>query len=282
MHATVPETLKPRIETLQNMPPLNPADMGHTSSEEVAERMQPLVRTLNHFAHTEKKTDDTKEHLRALHNNSPLHQVTLPLWWAHEGPHGQYIDDELKALGTEPAEDANGDMPWVYPFMGALSRRSRSLDRALNIASVGTAATHEHTTKNGYVRLRQISRGHGAEEFAHGISQIIPQEAAHYALYRGWLTHELSHANRWERWLGTKFIQASWMPVGAKRKEHRADFGNVAVKLYGDSGLDDQVDKMQFNTERLLANGNGLLPKFVVKAVRECVEMYRAEQPQLV
>lgn len=275
---TVPEILRRPIEKLESIEPLHPEDMGHTTDHETVERMQPLVRPLTHFARTEKKTEDTQAHLRTIHPRSQTHQITLPLWESHELPHGQIIDDELVALGSGPAEDADGSIPVLYPVLGLLGTHSEAFDRALSIATVGTAATHEYTTMNGYKQLKKRCHSLGATAFAETIGKIIPQEASHYGLYRTWLSHELSHANRWERWLGKKMISMSWQPVGAKKKEYRADFGSVALEIFGDTGVDNQAAKIQSTADKLLGEGEGLLPGFAVTSIRRCVEQYKQQQ----
>lgn len=274
---SIPETLRRPIEKLEVIKPLEPTMFEHTVDPVVIERMQPLVRPLIHFARTEKKTEDTQRHLRTIHPRSAVHQVTLPLWEAHELPHGQIIDDELVALGGEPAEDPDGSVPVLYPVLGMLGSVSERFDKALTIATVGTAVTHEYTTLNGYKKLRDRSRELGAAGFAEAINQIIPQEASHYGLYRTWLKHELSEAKSWERWLGKKMLSMSWQPVGAKRAIHRADFGSVALNIFGEDGLNRQVESLQHTADKLLGEGEGLLPGFVTKAIQGCVERYRSE-----
>lgn len=273
--SALPETLKRPIERLERIEPLNPMDYGHTEDPEVIERMQSLIRPLQHFSTTEKGTGDTIEHLFTMFPNSEIHRASLPLWLAHESEHGVIIDDELKALGAKTGDEPTGKIPALYHALGFIGEMSDGLNIALGITASGTAVSHEFTTKGAYVKLAEEVEKKGASEFAEALRDIMPQESAHLAYYIPLFKYYYGQANHWQRWLGMRMMRLSWQPVGAKQKARRADFGSIACEVYGEETMDEEASRLQRKISKLLLAGEDLLPKFIEERVRGSVAAYK-------
>ncbi len=276
----IPEALQIPLARLEAVTPLDPNNVEHTTSPDVIRALLPVMaRPLRHISTTEKATDDYVPHLLTIHSDSELHARSLPIWHSHEGPHAVIADGELAALGLEAGDEPTGKIPATYHVLGLLTRHSESLGRAIAITSTATAAINETSTQRVYAaQYKKYLELDPQSGYAVTLKEIMKQEATHAGFYDASLRHLMSESAPWERWLGRKLLQFSWQPVGAKKKSRRPDVGAIAVEMMGEDLAEELVQGVQSKAEKLLMEGDGLLPPFVTKRFRQAIDMYKAER----
>lgn len=203
------------------------------------------------------------------------------VWYHQEMAHGYILDQLQRDLGMEPAEPYM-TIPLRMKLLGALAHWEpiQEISRLLYYL---TGASTERQAVLAYSTLTKELNEMGetaiAETIIHPIKQ---QEPGHFAFYQMSATQMIQDKvlAPWQVYLARLLRSTQFTLVGIDYvKQYKADMGGVLVGLSMDEELEIYAKEIGRLEARLLwANRNGMeFPPYFLKALRESVEMYRAQ-----
>jgi hypothetical protein len=195
----------------------------------------------------------------------------LEVWVAQEQAHAAIFDGLQRELGLTPLVPNIETSP-MHHFAGALGRLSTSLHAVLEMVYLTRGAMHEKLTFIGYERMAEKLKHMGEIAlFETIIRPVRRQEAGHLGYYRQAAAIIKTHLNTWQLALARRISIKTYSPVGAGHPDDKAHFGHVAGALVGED-LPQFTDPIQHVAQELLTNDQYTdVPKFVLKALKECV-----------
>lgn len=202
------------------------------------------------------------------------------VWQPQEIQHGLILDRLQQDLGR-PAATPELEVSYKMKIMGALAHFSSIQDIARLLYYL-TGASTERQAVLAYNTLTEGMLGLGETAIAETIvAPIRQQEPGHFAFYRMSATAlvQSGELRPWQLYLARVLRQKTYNLVGTNGQDrYRAQMGGVAVTL----GYADDMEKYarevgRVEAQLLWANEKGMdFPPYVLKALRESVELYRA------
>ena len=205
------------------------------------------------------------------------------VWQPQEIRHGLILDELQTRLGRPAATPDLDSVSAKIRILGALSHVSPIQD-IVRMLYYLTGMSTERSAVLAYNRLHDgLAEAGEPALVATVVAPIKRQEPGHYAFYRISAQGLAESLTPWQRWLTRRLRQLSFAPVGANNDEQKADFGGVLETL----GMASQVDAFSADISRverdlLWARDRGLaVPTYVVKAMREAIELHEARRLQV-
>lgn len=203
------------------------------------------------------------------------------VWYHQEMAHGYILDQLQQDLGMAAAEPYM-TIPLRMKLLGAMAHWEpmQEISRFLYYL---TGASTERQAVLGYStltkELNQMGERAIAETIIHPIKQ---QEPGHFAFYQMSATQMVQDKvlEPWQMFVARLLRSTSFTLVGVDYvKKYKADMGAVLVGLSMDEELEVYAKELgRLEAKLLWANRNGMeFPPYFLKALRESVEMYRAQ-----
>jgi hypothetical protein len=201
------------------------------------------------------------------------------VWQPQEIQHGLILDRLQQDLGRQPA-DPHLSVSFKIKIMGALA----SLKPIQDIAKLLYFLTGASTERQAVLAYNQINTGlRDLGETAISETIITPikqQEPGHFAFYQMSATAMIQDKmlKPWQLFLTRVLREKSYNLVGTNNmKDFKADMGGVVVDLGIDADLEGYAREIGRVESRLLwAERQGMdFPPYILKALKESVEMYR-------
>ncbi|TDT34274.1 GTP-binding protein LepA [Naumannella halotolerans] len=201
------------------------------------------------------------------------------VWQPQEIQHGLILDRLQTDLGLQPSEPML-EVQMSMKMLGALAH-IEPIQEVARMMYYLTGAATERQAVLAYNAMTKGMQHLGEEAIADTIiGQIKRQEPGHFAFYK--MSAELMVQDEvlkpWQLWLIRQLRRYSYGVVGTnQKKQYAADAGGLMVGL----GFADDMEAYAREISRvekaaLFANVKGLdFPSYVLKALRESVEMYR-------
>ncbi len=201
------------------------------------------------------------------------------VWQPQEIQHGLILDRLQTDLGRPPAEP-HLDVSFKIKILGTLA----SLKPIQDIAKLMYFLTGASTERQAVLAYNQLNTGlkemgeHAiAETVIHPIKQ---QEPGHFAFYQMSATAMLQDKvlKPWQLFFARVLREKSYNLVGTNAMpRYKADMGGVAHDLGIDRDLEGYAREIGRVENRLLwADHQGMeFPPYILKALRESVELYR-------
>lgn len=202
------------------------------------------------------------------------------VWQPQEIQHGLILDRLQVELGRPPAVADTDTVSAKLKVLGALAHLPSFQDVCRMLYYLTGMAT-ERSAVLAYNLLHDGLEEMGEQAVASSvIAPIRRQEPGHFAFYRMSATGLWAELAAWQKWMVRRMRTISFGPVGTNNAEQRADFGDVMDAL----GITDDADDfaaqaLRVERDLLWAHRQGLVvPAYVVKAFRECVELAQARR----
>ena len=201
------------------------------------------------------------------------------VWQPQEIQHGLILDRLQQDLGRQPA-DPHLSVSFKIKIMGALA----SLKPIQDIAKLLYFLTGASTERQAVLAYNQINTGlRDLGETAISETIITPikqQEPGHFAFYQMSATAMIQDKmlKPWQLFLTRVLREKSYNLVGTNNmRDFKADMGGVVVDLGIDADLEGYAREIGRVESRLLwAERQGMdFPPYILKALKESVEMYR-------
>jgi len=201
------------------------------------------------------------------------------VWQPQEIQHGLILDRLQQDLGRQPA-DPHLSVSFKIKIMGALA----SLKPIQDIAKLLYFLTGASTERQAVLAYNQINTGlRDLGETAISETIITPikqQEPGHFAFYQMSATAMIQDKmlKPWQLFMTRVLREKSYNLVGTNNmKDFKADMGGVVIDLGIDADLEGYAREIGRVESRLLwAERQGMdFPPYLLKALKESVEMYR-------
>lgn len=204
------------------------------------------------------------------------------VWYHQEMAHGYILDQLQRDIGMAPAEPYM-TIPLRMKLLGAMAHWE-PIQEVSRLLYYLTGASTERQAVLAYSTLTKELGEMGeraiAETVIHPIKQ---QEPGHFAFYQMSATQMIQDGvlKPWQVYLARLLRSTTFTLVGVDYvKKYKADMGAVLVGLSMDEELEIYAKEIGRLEARLLwANRHGMeFPPYFLKALRESVEMYKAQQ----
>ena len=201
------------------------------------------------------------------------------VWQPQEIQHGLILDRLQQDLGRQPA-NPHLSVSFKIKIMGALA----SLKPVQDIAKLLYFLTGASTERQAVLAYNQINTGlRDLGETAISETIITPikqQEPGHFAFYQMSATAMIQDKmlKPWQLFMTRVLREKSYNLVGTNNmKDFKADMGGVVIDLGIDADLEGYAREIGRVESRLLwAQRQGMdFPPYILKALKESVEMYR-------
>lgn len=205
------------------------------------------------------------------------------VWQPQEIQHGLILDRLQQDLEVEPA-DPHLDVSAKIKLLGALAH-FEPIQQVAKLLYYLTGASTERQAVLAYNRLYGGLVDMGEDAIANTIIHPIKQqEPGHFAFYQMSATAMIQNneLKPWQLFLARVLREKSFGLVGTNALDrYKADYGGVITSLGMDEDLEDYAREIGRVEARLLwANHKGMeIPSYILKALRESVDMYR-ERPE--
>lgn len=203
------------------------------------------------------------------------------VWYHQEMAHGYILDQLQKDLAMEPAEPYM-TVPLRMKLLGAMAHW-QPMQEVSRLLYYLTGAATERQAVVAYSRLIKELELMGEESITKTIIHPIKQqEPGHFAFYQMSATQMIQDAvlEPWQMFVARQLRSRTFTLVGEDYvREYKADMGAVLTGLDMDTELELYAKEIGRLEARLLwATEKGMdFPPYVFKALRESVEMYRAQ-----
>jgi hypothetical protein len=204
------------------------------------------------------------------------------VWQPQEIQHGLILDRLQQDLDMAPAEPEL-DVSAKIRMLGALAH-FEPIQQVAKLLYYLTGASTERQAVLAYNQLHSGLTAMGeraiAETIIHPIKQ---QEPGHFAFYQMSATAMVQgdELKPWQLFLARVLREKSYGLVGTNGNTgYKADMGAVILELRLDDHLDDYAREIGRVEARLLwAGRQGMdVPPYIVKALRESMELYRERE----
>ncbi len=201
------------------------------------------------------------------------------VWQPQEIQHGLILDRLQQDLGRQPA-NPHLSVSFKIKILGALA----SLKPVQDIAKLLYFLTGASTERQAVLAYNQINTGlRDLGETAISETIITPikqQEPGHFAFYQMSATAMIQDKmlKPWQLFLTRVLREKSYNLVGTNNmKDFKADMGGVVIDLGIDADLEGYAREIGRVESRLLwAERQGMVfPPYILKALKESVELYR-------
>ena len=201
------------------------------------------------------------------------------VWQPQEIQHGLILDRLQQDLGRQPA-DPHLSVSFKIKIMGALA----SLKPIQDIAKLLYFLTGASTERQAVLAYNQINTGlRDLGETAISETIITPikqQEPGHFAFYQMSATAMIQDKmlKPWQLFMARVLREKSYNLVGTNNmRDFKADMGGVVIDLGIDADMEGYAREIGRVESRLLwAQRQGMdFPPYILKALKESVEMYR-------
>ena len=201
------------------------------------------------------------------------------VWQPQEIQHGLILDRLQQDLGRQPA-NPHLSVSFKIKILGALA----SLKPVQDIAKLLYFLTGASTERQAVLAYNQINTGlRDLGETAISETIITPikqQEPGHFAFYQMSATAMIQDKmlKPWQLFMTRVLREKSYNLVGTNNmKDFKADMGGVVIDLGIDADLEGYAREIGRVESRLLwAERQGMdFPPYILKALKESVEMYR-------
>jgi len=201
------------------------------------------------------------------------------VWQPQEIQHGLILDRLQQDLGRRPA-DPHLAVSFKIKILGALA----SLKPIQDVAKLLYFLTGASTERQAVLAYNQINTGlRELGETAISETIITPikqQEPGHFAFYQMSATAMIQDKmlKPWQLFMARVLREKSYNLVGTNNmRDFKADMGGVVVDLGIDADLEGYAREIGRVESRLLwAERQGMdFPPYILKALKESVEMYR-------
>lgn len=202
------------------------------------------------------------------------------VWHPQEIQHGLILDKLQTDLGQPPSEPMQ-DVALRVKLLAPLAH-FKPIQEIARFLYFLTGASTERQAVLAYNTLSTGLKEMEEDAIATTIiGQIKVQEPGHFAFYQMSATSMIQHEvlKPWQLWLAGLLRSKSYGLVGTNSQDrYRKDFGGVVVSLGLDQELENYAREIGRLEARLLwAKEKGMaFPPYILKALRECVELYRA------
>jgi len=203
------------------------------------------------------------------------------VWHPQEIQHGLILDRLQGDLGQPPAEPIN-DIALRVKLLAPLAH-FRPIQEITRFLYFLTGASTERQAVLAYNTLSKGLDEMGEKAISQTlIGQIKQQEPGHFAFYQMSATSMVQHEvlKPWQLWLARVLREKTFGLVGTNKNDrHRKEYGSVIVGL----GLEDRLESYareigRLETRLLWAKEKGMeFPPYMLKALRECLALYREE-----
>lgn len=263
-------------------PPIKLSSVDRTikNPELVRER---FAGTIDYLARVELEVDrNVLELLTILPQASEVDTVFYQdVWSDQELAHGHILDQLQADLGMPPAEPFQ-TVPLRMKLLGALAHWEPIHDISRMLYYL-TGASTERQAVLAYSSLTRELDAMGEDAISETIIQPIKrQEPGHFAFYR--MSAEKMVQDRvlkpWQLFVTRLLRSKSFTMVGVDYVEtYKAHFGGVLTELGMAEELEIYAKEIgRLEAKLLWAHRNGMdFPAYFLKALRESVEMYRAQ-----
>ena len=263
-------------------PPITLSSVDRTinNPELVKERFSG---TIDYLARVELEVDrNVLEVLTVLPSASKVDTVFYrDVWSDQEIAHGVILDQLQEDLGLPRAEPFQ-TIPLRMKLLGALAHWDPIHDISRMLYYL-TGASTERQAVLAYSSLTKELDRMGERAISETIIQPIKrQEPGHFAFYR--MSAEQMVQDKvlkpWQVFVTRLLRSKTFTMVGVDYvKAYQADFGGVATELRIDEEMEVYAKEIgRLEAKLLWANKNGMqFPPYFLTALRESVEMYRAQ-----
>jgi hypothetical protein len=201
------------------------------------------------------------------------------VWQPQEIQHGLILDRLQQDLGRTAAKPEL-ELSFGIKILGALAH----LKPIQEIAKLMYFLTGASTERQAVLAYNKINKG--MQELGEAaisetiITPIKQQEPGHFAFYQMSATAMIQDGvlKPWQLFLTRVMREKSYHLVGTNhRKRYKADLGSVMTTLGIDDDLEGYAREVGRVENRLLwAHKHGMeFPPYILKAIRESVELYR-------
>jgi hypothetical protein len=271
-----------QLDRMEAEGPLDLRGVDYTVADPALLR-ERLAPALDYFSRVEREVERNVLELQVLLPDADDRtRRFIRVWEEQELPHGWVFDRLQAELGLPPSEPNLDRLGLSLRVAGVLAHVPGVHD-ALMYFYLTMGAMHERLTATGYDLLRDRLLELGAAGFAHtAVAPIRGQESTHYAYYRNAALLQRQRLQGWQLHLVRVLHQVTYQPIGVQERRQRSHFGATALHLSRTDDMTAFAAPVQKVADQLLRRqGDGLrLPRFVVRAMRDCVEAYRREQPE--
>ena len=263
-------------------PPITLSSVDRTinNPELVKERFSG---TIDYLARVELEVDrNVLEVLTVLPSASKVDTVFYrDVWSDQEIAHGVILDQLQEDLGLPRAEPFQ-TIPLRMKLLGALAHWDPIHDISRMLYYL-TGASTERQAVLAYSSLTKELDRMGERAISETIIQPLKrQEPGHFAFYR--MSAEQMVQDKvlkpWQVFVTRLLRSKTFTMVGVDYvKAYQADFGGVATELRIDEEMEVYAKEIgRLEAKLLWANKNGMqVPPYFLTALRESVEMYRAQ-----
>jgi hypothetical protein len=203
----------------------------------------------------------------------------LAVWVPDELGHAAAQDLLLRALGLPIDEPRGaGAVPVHNRIAGRLGRMSSRAYEMVSMTYHAIGAINERMAMGAYGRMAEIATELGENEVAEVLLEPLRRdESGHLGYYRAYARQLRSRLADWQLAVVRTFIVATYAPVGAGEHADKAPFGRVLAALEDDPENPSIGGAVHDIAAELLAQPGHHLKPFVVRAMRRCVDLARAE-----
>jgi hypothetical protein len=236
---------------------------------------------LDYMARVELEVDRNVLELIALLPDPPDvdRMFYAEVWQPQEIRHGLILDELQTRIGR-PNADPLLEVSAKIKVLGALAHLSPVQD-IVRLLYYLTGMATERSAVLAYNRLYDglVEMGETAV-YETVVAQIRRQEPGHYAFYRLSAMGLAKQLRPWQLWLTRQLRRISYIPVGAHKPKHKADFGEVLTTLGIDEEIPwfaDQISRVE--RELLWASRSGMdVPQYVLASFHDAVERAQARR----
>lgn len=205
------------------------------------------------------------------------------VWGPQEVQHGLILDQLQQDLGMAPAEPELSEVSARVRILGALAHLA-PVQEVVRLLYYLTGAATERSAVIAYNAMS----GGLAEMGEHAVARTViapikQQEPGHFAFYQMSASAMIQHGvlKPWQLHLARFLRSRSFGLVGANNREQRADYGGVIVGVGLEGAMEDYArDVGRVEHKLLWADRQGAsVPGYVLAALRDSVDLYRARQP---
>ena len=268
--------------------------------------------TMQYFGEIENRVEQNANQLQALlpYMDEPTKEF-IAAWEAQELVHGAIFDQAMADIGMTPYAFDPSDVSRGFKLGGELSRIP-DIDKVLQFLYLTTGALHERLTAKGYIGLIDSLKQDGEIALAEtAVKPINRQEGKHLGYYKEAALVQRDKLSPWQLALAREIKTRTYAPVGAMDNKHKMRFGKVIKVVRGDHTVEEMAEPVQKVAEQLFVDEkkqflllklgkkalqrftpasevaiemleqkvNGLpLPKFVEKALYDCIEREKEEE----
>lgn len=267
-----------RLEALRQSPPINLDNVDFTINDPSVLR-RVWGRTFTYFNRVETEVHNNVQEIKTLIPSALKGQGEefLDIWEAQEDAHGKLFGRLQTELGLPAFELPQYQPNLKFQAIGFLAKQIPAFEDILYKIYVTRGAMHERLTAEGYAHLIRNLRSLGEVALAKTMIQPIQnQEARHLNYYIAASKDVTEHLSPWQGLFARLLSVYTYSPVGAYTKQAKADFGHSAHTLVGDK-VEFFARGIQSLANDLLVVGEGQLKPFVIKAIKNSVQLAREQ-----